>query len=225
MKKQAMLTLILILSGLATLAQAPAPAAPPAESKAAPTPAPAANPAAPSGAEQVKADPSVPPELTGKTRFEGVVINMQGALAGASYFSVEIERWSTPEEIREAKSALANGGQKLLLDKVWNAKPVGYLKISSSIGKPIRYARAIPVPGGYIVRLLSDTPISHIGMRSQDYPFGFIEMVVPTDNTKGHGQLIGMAQFSFDEKGVIQIAAYGTMPVRLEEVIIKPPKK
>ena len=215
MRRVILLTLILTLAALSALAQAPATtqAPPTPEAKPAPQQPPA------------EAQAPTPPELTGKTRFEGVIINMQGMAAGATFFSIAIDRWSTPEEIRELKSALANQGQQAVLDKVWDAKPVGYLKISSSIGKPLRFVRAIPVPGGYVVRILTDTPVSHVGQRSRDYPFGFIEMVVPTDGTKGHGTLIGMAHFSFDAAGTIQVAAYGTMPVRLEEIEIDKPKK
>lgn len=212
--------LVLILAGsIAIWAQAPES---PKEAKAAA--APAGKPAPEGGITQPERP--VPPELTGKTRFEGIIINMEGMAAGATFFSVEIDRWSTPDEIKEAKSALANQGTQGLLQKVWDAKQVGYLKIRNSLGKPIHFARAIPIPGGYIVRLLMDTPISHVGQRSRDYPFGFIEMVVPVEGkTKGHGSIVGMAQFSFDEQGAIQVAAYGNMPARLEEIEIKQPKK
>lgn len=212
MKKLLLVILVLALASLSAFAQEPA--------------APKADPAKPDAANPVEMPvPPTPPELPDKTRFEGVIINMQGMAAGASFFSVQIDRWSTPDEIRELKSAFANQGTQGALDKTWDAKPVGFMKISNSLGKPLRFARAIPVPGGYIVRVLTDTPVSHVGTRSRDYPFGYIEMVVPTDGTKGHGTLIGMAKFSFDEKGNIQIAAYGTMPVRLEEVVIDKPKK
>jgi len=100
-------------------------------------------------------------------------------------------------------------------------KQVGYLKVGSSMGKPIRAARAISVPGGCVVRLLTDTPVAHAGDRSRDYPFGVVEMVIPVDGTKGHGNLVAMAQFSFDKAGTLQVSAYGTMPVRLEEIVMK----
>lgn len=219
MKRLALLTVILMVAGFAILAQAPASTqADPAK------PAPAAKPAEPAKAEEPEA--AVPPELTGKTRFEGVIINMEGMAAGATYFSVEIEGWTGPEEITELKTILANEGQKAVLDRTWKAKPVGYLKIRNSMGKPIRYARAITVPGGYIVRLLTDTPAAHVGDRSRNYPFGFIEMMVPTEGKKkGYGSIIAMAQFSMDASGQVQISAYGNMPARLEEIEIEKPKK
>lgn len=212
MKKPMFVIFILVLASVSAFAQEPA--APKSDS-----PKPDA-----AGPVEVPAPPT-PPELADKTRFEGIIINMQGMAAGATYFSVQINRWSTEEEIKELKSAFANQGTQGALDKVWDAKAVGYLKIRNSMGKDIHYARAIPVPGGYIVRLLMDAPISHIGDRSSQYPFGFIEITVPADGKKGHGTLIGMAKFSFDETGAVQISAYGTIPVRLEEVVIEKPKK
>jgi hypothetical protein len=213
MNKPLFLILILALAGICCLAQAPAPKA----DAAAPAPA---DKAAPPAKEEPA--PATPPELTGKVRFEGVVINMEGVAAGATFFSVEMEQWSTAEEIKELKSALANQGQQAMLQKVWDAKQIGYMKVRNSMGKPIHYARAIPVPGGYIVRLLADTPIAHVGVRSSTYPFCFIEMVIPTEGkTKGHGTIIGMAQFGIDANGQVQVAAYGTMPARLEEMEMK----
>ena len=213
MKKVIFMALLLTMVGFFALAQAPA------QDK--PAEAPKAD------AKEVDAGPApaVPPELAGKTRFEGIIINMQGMAAGATYFAVDMDQWSSTDEIKDLKTTLANEGQDAVLKKVWKAKQIGYLKIRNSMGKPIHFARAIPIPGGYIVRLLADTPISHVGMRSDDYPFCFIEMVVPTDGKKGHGTFIGMAQFNMDPSGQVQVSAYGTLPVRMEEIVIEKPKK
>jgi len=196
-------------------AQTPAEEAPPAVEEATPA----------SAEEPAESLPPVPPELTGETRFEGTIINMSGTAFTAGFFSVVIEEWNTPEEAKELMTILANEGQQALLKKVWDAKRIGYLRAGSSMGKPLFFARAIPIPGGYVVHALTNVPIAHVGTASRDYPFGIIEMFVPSDGTKGHGTLIGMAQVGFDASGKVQVTGYGTLPVRLDEVVIKKKKK
>ncbi len=129
----------------------------------------------------------------GKTRFEGTIANTGGSLFLGGFFNVRIDEWTTPEEAAELKKILMVGGQKALLDKVWKAKQIGSLQISNSMGKPLFFARAIPVPGGLIVRALTNSPLGHGGGRAGDYPFGFIELIIPNDG-KGYGTIVGMAR-------------------------------
>ncbi len=199
----------LLLGGLSSLAQAP-------------TPAPATPPPAqeqPKSGLQTEEAPPMGVAPTGKTRFEGTIANTGGSLFLGGFFNVRIDEWTTPEEAAELKKILMVGGQKALLDKVWKAKQIGSLQISNSMGKPLFFARAIPVPGGLIVRALTNSPLGHGGGRAGDYPFGFIELIIPNDG-KGYGTIVGMAKISLAQDGSPQIEAYGTIPAKIMDVAI-----
>ena len=210
LKMVSMLILAILLTGaLALMAQAPATT--PA------TPAPAKEQAK-SG---LKTEPAPPLGVapTGKTRFEGTIANTGGSLFLGGFFNVNIDQWTTPEEAAELKKILITGGQKALLDKVWKAKQIGYLQVSNSMGKPLFFARAIPVPGGLIVRALTNSPLGRGYGRAGDYPFGFIELIIPNEG-KGYGTIVGMAKISLLPDGSPQIEAYGTIPEKIMDVAI-----
>jgi hypothetical protein len=195
--------LALALGALLTWAQAPA--------------APAAAPAAQAQKEEPLPAMGVAP--TGKTRFEGTIANTGGTIFLGGWFNVTIEEWTTPEQAAELKQILIQGGQKALLDKVWKAKQIGSLQVGNSMGKPLFFARAIPVPGGLIVRALTNSPLGRGYGRAGDYPFGFIELVIP-NGQKGTGTIVGMAKITIAADGQPGIEAYGTIPEKIQDVSI-----
>jgi hypothetical protein len=201
----------LLLGGMTSLAQTPAPTSPePAKEQ-------------PKSGLQTEAAPPSGVAPTGKTRFEGTIANTGGSLFLGGFFNVRIDEWTTPEEAAELKKILMVGGQKALLDKVWKAKQIGSLQISNSMGKPLFFARAIPVPGGLIVRALTNSPLGRGSGRAGDYPFGFIELIIPNEG-KGYGTIVGMAKISLLPDGSPQIEAYGTIPEKIMDVEIKTKK-
>lgn len=210
MRTRVLFTVMFVLffaASLALLAQAPAATAQ--------APAPAKEDVA--AQEAPAPTPEVP---TGKTRFEGTLANTGGSLYLGGFFTVEIEKWTTPEEGAELKKILAVGGQKALLDKVWKAKQIGFLKVGNSMGKALFFARAIATPGGLVIRALTNSPLGRGSGRAGDYPFGVVEMIIP-NGEKGYGTLVGMAQIGFAPNGGVQIEGYGTVPVKLMEIEMK----
>ncbi len=216
LKMVSILILAILLTGaVAYMAQAPAT-----------TPAPQAKEQAkgePQGGLATEPAPPLGVAPTGKTRFEGTIANTGGTIFLGGFFNVNIDQWTTPEEAAELKKILMTGGQKALLDKVWKAKQIGYLQVSNSMGKPLFFARAIPVPGGLIVRALTNSPLGRGSGRAGDYPFGFIELVIPNGG-KGYGTIVGMAKISLLPDGSPQIEAYGTIPEKIMDVTIKQKK-
>jgi hypothetical protein len=218
------LVLILTLSALllaALASQAQAPPAQSAEPQAPPAQPQAQAPAQPPAAEQAPAMGVAP---TGKTRIEGTIANTGGTIYLGGFFTIEIDRWTTPEEAAELKKILVTSGQKALLEKVWDAKQIGFLKIGSSMGKALFFARAIPVPGGLIVRALTNSSLGRGHGRAGDYPFGYIEMIIPNEG-EGYGTIVGMAKISFAADGTVQIEGYGNLPEKLMAVKIEKKKE
>lgn len=174
------------------------------------------------------AAPQLPPVRQGPDRFEGTLVNQGGPLSRffqAGYFTVSLDRYSTNDELKELLSALQTGGQKMLLEKLWKLKQIGYLKVGGSMGFPLVVARSLDIPGGgRVVRVLTNrgiAPAEFYNMtRSTDYPFGFIEIFLP-EGEKGYGTLIPIAQVELTHSGQISVESLGTMPYRLIEVEVK----
>ena len=188
--------------------------------------APPAQPAAPAqpadqSAQQAPATPDLP---QGKTRFQGTIANTGGTIFLGGFFTLEIDHWSTPDEIKEAQAVFVQGGGQALLEKVWKSKQIGFLQVQNSMGKAIYFARAIPVPGGMVVRALTNNSIGRGYGRAGDYPFGYIELIIPNDG-KGTGVIVGMAKIALDANGQVQIEGYGTIPEKLMDVAIEKKKK
>jgi hypothetical protein len=181
--------------------------------------APAAKPAAPSPQAQ-QAPPPVGAVPQGKIHIEGTLANTGGRFFLGGWFNMNIDHWSTLQEGQELYQILAQGGEQKLLDKVWKMKQIGDMSVEGSMGKPIFYAVCQPVPGGLVIRALTNSPLSAWGARSQDFPFGVAEIVIPTGE-KGHGVVIGMAKIGFTPLGQTQVEGYGTIPVKLMDVTIK----
>lgn len=207
MTKRAILILAALTLAFSTLtvwgqsADKPAPAAPAAQ------------------AQKEEPLPAMGVAPTGKTRFEGTIANTGGTIFLGGWFNVTIEEWTSPEEAAQLKQILAQGGQKALLEKVWKAKQIGSLQVGNSMGKPLFFARAIAVPGGLIVRALTNSPLGRGYGRAGDYPFGFIELVIP-NGQKGTGTIVGMAKITLGPDGAPGIEAYGTIPEKIQDVSI-----
>lgn len=184
-------------------------------------------PPAPPGAPAETVDPqyATPPVPEAPVKFEGTVVNTKSpAIFQAGTFTLSIDEWTTPDQAAELKKTLAVAGQKALREKVWDMKQIGYLKVSGSMGKPIFVARAIPVAGGLIVRVLTTSYVAKGSGTLGDYPFAILEMAVPNEG-RGRGKIVAMAQLGFNGAGEITVEAYGVMPVDLLDVGMKAPKK
>jgi len=188
-----------------------------------PAKTPPAQPAAPKAA--------APPPPAGPEKIRGTLVNQGGPLSRffqAGYFQLQIDKYATDEEALALFTALKDGGQDLLLKKLWDLKQIGYVKVGGSMGYPIVFARSRQSEAGRIVRCLTNRPIAPAEFtrmsRSTDYPFGVIEIMFPAEG-KGQGTLIPTAQVSLTASGTISVEAFGTIPVRLLDVTAESAKK
>ncbi len=163
-------------------------------------------------------------------RFNGVLLDFGGAVAGRStaQFTLVIEKYSTVEDINDLLRALSEGGQDGLT-KALSDLDLGYIRIGGSIGYPISAARSYDVPGGRIIRVLTDRQIQMYevmrSLRSLDYPLGIIEIQLPENGKKGSGQLIAAGQITMTKEGGLEIESLGTTPFRLQNVSLAKKKK
>jgi hypothetical protein len=160
-------------------------------------------------------------------QFSAFAVNLQGAKPGdrsmSGVIQITIDRWSTEAERTQLIEAYDSGGQNRLLDRLEDMKPTGYIRLPTTLGWDLRFAREIPLPdGGRRIVLATDRRMSTAeiarGGLSVDYPFTIIELRVNKANM-GEGRLSAYTRIQTNKKEqVIELENWGDAPARLTEV-------
>jgi hypothetical protein len=154
--------------------------------------------------------------------FSAFAVDLGGPYgASTALVHIDIERWSTPEELENLKSVFAESGEEALLDAVRDTKRVGSIRTTHTLGHDLRFAFQTALPDG-ARRIVIGTD-RRTGFfetanrtRSLDYPYSVVEMRVDA-NGKGQGRLIAAGRMmEFGEK--VEIENYSTTPIRLMQV-------
>lgn len=143
-----------------------------------------------------------------------------------SYLNVTLERYSTDEERGRWREAFLAGGQNALI-ALWQKEDVeiGKFSFTGTMAYPVRAALSVPLEdGGRKIYVATDRPIAGIeylgGSRTEDYPMGWIEFLIPAKGKGGEGRLVGAAE-AVIEDGRLSIKSFGTEPIRLISVSVK----
>jgi hypothetical protein len=167
--------------------------------------------------------------LAGATSSSAETITANATrLGGASVtdrFTVSLERYSTDEERAHWRAIFVAGGQDALVE-AWQEEgaKVGSCRFSATTGYDIRAAAVIPTDKGRKIVIATDRPFAGYevsrNLRSEDYPIGWIELEVDAEG-KGEGRIYPLAAFTM-ENGELTMTTYGTEPVLLRSVVVKP---
>ena len=136
---------------------------------------------------------------------------------------IQVNRWSTNAERTALTQTLFKKGPEALLDAVRDARSVGRIYTTGSIGYDLRYAYQRKLPdGGREVILATDRPMSHWELtnqpRSADYPFTWVQLQMKPDG-KGEGKLAVAARIIGEEADqLIEVEDYALRPVRLTNI-------
>ena len=169
------------------------------------------------------------PPLGAPERFTGRIVDAGGAVPGAqaTYFTLQVDSYSTPEEVKEYVAILEQGGMDAVVKKLWKAKSKGWIKVGDRLGYDVQIIRSIPTESGRVIRVVTDRPIQFFevrqGTRSEDYPLGLIELRLGPDG-KGEGTLIAAAQVKFTGTS-LELETYGTQPFKILKVKTDKTKK
>ena len=144
---------------------------------------------------------------------------------------IVIERWSTPEEVKNFQAASTEGGDDALLKAMQKTKPrCGYVRTDVSIPWDLYLATETPLPGGgRRIVVATDRPVGYWEAfnpsRLDEYKFSLAEIRLGADG-KGEGKAIPYAQMSFDkDTHTFEVENYETLPVRLTQVQVVGGKK
>lgn len=156
-------------------------------------------------------------------RFTAFAVNLNGgARARTGTVDIAVEHWSSDQERDKLVGSLKEGGNDLLLKNLRRADRVGFIRTANSIGYPLRFARAIDLPGGgRRILLATDRPVGFLeatrGGRSTDYPFLLIDIRMNADG-KGEGKLLPLARVNWADENTVEVENWDHEPVRLTQV-------
>ena len=156
---------------------------------------------------------------TGRERITGTFVSMSGRTSGRTrQFTVTINRYTPPNEVRELNDALASGGQDQLL-KAMSKMDAGRVQIGTGVG--VRANAVIVDPwseGGRKITVLYERWLQFFelryGTRSQDYPIGYAEIYLDRNN-RGEGTLIPAARVRLKGGNTWEVEDFGVFPARL----------
>ena len=152
-------------------------------------------------------------------KITGTFVSMSGRTSGRTrQFTVTVDRYTPPNQIRELNEALASGGQDDLL-KAMGKMDAGRIQIGTGVG--VRANAVIVDPwgdGGRKITVLYERWLQFFelryGTRSQDYPIGYAEMYLDR-NGRGEGTLIAAARVKLKGGNTWEVEDFGVFPARL----------
>ena len=157
--------------------------------------------------------------MDGSQRVNGTVVALTGRFAGRSGpFSLIVNRYTAPNQVRELNDALSRGGQDELL-KTLSKMEAGRIILGTGVGLT---ANAIIADqwseGGTKLTVLYERNIQFFelrrGTRSQDYPIGYAEIFLDR-NGRGEGTLIPAAKVRLQGGNTWEVEDFGVLPARL----------
>ena len=161
--------------------------------------------------------PSVAQDRYVGTTITGTVYFLSGRAGGRSLpFTLNIHRFTTPEELTKLNSALQSGGQDDLL-KALSTMKAGRIQIGTGVGVDANAIVANETEGRTQIIVLYERYLRigevRFGARSQDYKFGYAEVNV--GRGANEGMLIPAAKVRSREGNTWEVEDFGTFPARL----------
>lgn len=164
------------------------------------------------------ATPSLSVE-NGREKITGTFVSRSGRTSGQTrQFTLTINQYTPPNQLRELNEALTNGGQDQLLDKLDDMN-AGRIAIGTGIG--VRANAVIVDPwseGGRRIIVLYERDVRFFelryGTRSSDYKIGYAEIYI-NSNGRGEGTLIPAARVRLRGGNTWEVEDFGVFPARL----------
>jgi hypothetical protein len=137
--------------------------------------------------------------------------------------TINIERYSTPEERQILIEAFQQAGSEGLFNTLEKMSSKGRIAITGTLGYDISFVRKIPTDGGYKIRVLTNRPIrfgeAWVNGRSTDYNLSALELDISSDKNKSTGILLPACQFKIDKKTSELVVENYQNPWKLQNIM------
>jgi hypothetical protein len=129
----------------------------------------------------------------------------QGTQLGQTFnVTINIERYSTPDERQVLVDAFQQAGSEGLFNSLEKMRSKGRIAITGTLGYDISFVRKIPTDNGYKIRILTNRPIrfgeAWVTGRSTDYNLSALELDLSNEKDKSTGVLLPACQFKINKK-------------------------
>lgn len=154
-----------------------------------------------------------------RQRITGTVVGIGGRLGGRSrQFTLIVNSYTAPNQVRELNDALQRDGQDGLLDAL-SKMNAGRIQIGANVGVTANAIIADPWgEGGTKLTVFYERNLSFFelryGTRSQDYRVGYAEIFFDRSG-KGEGTLVPAARVRLREGNAWEVEDFGIYPARL----------
>jgi len=92
-------------------------------------------------------------------KFSAFAVDLGGPYgATTALVNIDIERWSTPEELENLKAVFTEGGEEALLDAVRDTRRVGSIRTTHTLGHDLRFAFQTALPDGSTPQIFTLEP-------------------------------------------------------------------
>ena len=149
---------------------------------------------------------------------QGMVVGIGGRWSGRSLpFSLQVNNYTSPDDVARLDRALRSGGQEELL-RVLSRLDAGRVSVNNNVG--VRANAIISTPaaeGGTKLTVLFERNVGiyelRYGARSQDYRFGYAEIFLDARG-RGEGTFIPAAKVRLSGNAW-EVEDFGAFPARL----------
>jgi hypothetical protein len=155
---------------------------------------------------------------TGTVLFYGSGLNTRTT---TRQFTLIINSRTSKEQERRFLSVLRERGQDALLRTI-DDNDLGRFSVGANVGVPINVVWERVENGRRHITVVFERWMQfaelRYGYRSQDYPFGYMELVIDERTGKGEGTYIAAARIRWDEddgRQEVEIENFATFPARL----------
>jgi hypothetical protein len=158
-------------------------------------------------------------EQNNTEKITGTFVSMSGRTSGQTrQFTLTINRYTPPNQLRELNEALSRGGQDELL-RTMSKMDAGRVQIGTGVGVTANAVIVDPWDdGGRKITVLYERWLQFFelryGTRSRDYPIGYAEMFLDR-NGRGEGTLIPAARVRSRGENTWEVEDFGVFPARL----------
>jgi len=154
-------------------------------------------------------------------RFVGLMIRAGGFDSGSTErFTMDVNRWTTEEEVNGLIGVLAQGGQEALI-KEMRGMEAGYIRARGTLRWPLDVAISVQTEQGRLITLITERPMSftettYDPVGSRENAFGYIEFLLD-DEGRGQGIVIEAGRIRF-RNNTIEVESLWTSPQILSSV-------
>ena len=148
----------------------------------------------------------------------GTVVGVGGRYGGRTApFRLNVNRYTSAEEVQQLNAALQSGGQDELL-RVLSRMEAGRITVGNGVGVDANAIISVPQENGTKIIVLYERNVNfyelRYGTRSEDYRFGYAEIFLRRRGNS-EGTFIPAAKVRLRDGNTWEVEDFGVFPARL----------